>query len=282
MNVVAHMPVRNEFDIVEETVREALRWVDTLVVLDGESDDGTRSLLHDLAAELKAAGKTLDLHVEADLGAMFTNYNRQRLLELTAPHRPDWVLSVDGDEIWHCDPKRNCPSPIEAIEAAERAGANVVRAWVPQFWLTFEDLRRGALIEDETVSVQERRRWYSWGHAGTFIWRWDDRHYYPDRPSKRTPELPGLTWRQWQVAGPLTPICKHYCFRGVAQGLERLHLRQVRGGRKDFGKYFLPNWIIDERLVGLHYLGADGAWCPEENHEPLYTYMAGKLQEGTA
>jgi len=280
MNLVAHMMVRNEFDVIEETVREAFRWVDTLVVLDGESDDGTRSLLRDLAHVYNGEGKTLDLHVEADPQGCFADHVRNRLLELTAPHRPDWVLSVDGDEIWHCDPNGNWPTLTEAVEAAERAGANVVRAWVPQFWLTFDDLRRGVLMEDEETSVQGRRRWYSWGHMGTFIWKWNTRHYYPRDVQKRTPEIEGLTWRQWQVAGPLAPICKHYCFRSLRQAMARAEARLERGGRKYFGKYAY-NWIIDEQLAGLHHLELDGEWRTEENHDRVYEYMAGKLQEGT-
>jgi glycosyltransferase involved in cell wall biosynthesis len=275
MKIVAQMMCRNEADVIRETVSEILRWVDTLVVLDGGSTDGTYGKLLRLAGEQAIKGKQIEVHCEPDPGDTFADHTRNRLLELTAPHKPDWVISVDADEIYHCDHNLNGPYVLDAIHAAERAGANVVRSNVPQFWLTFDDLRRGLLNEDESIPVQKRRRWYSWGHMGTFIWKWNDDHYYPQDTPKRTPELPGLTWRQWQRAGPYMPICKHYCFRSLRQALKRTDERLVRGGRKYFGKY-ATNWLIDEQLVGLHHLGAHESWVTAENHLFVGRYMAGE------
>jgi len=275
LKIVAHMVCRNEADIITETVAEILRWVDILIVLDGASDDGTLEELQDLA-DRYLAYKTLQVVSRPDPGGQFNNGLRTELLKLTAPHvgPGDWVISVDADEIYdtYYDHNGNKITPITAILAAERVGANVVRCWVPQFWLTFEDLRRGALYEDESLSIQARRRWYSWGHMGTFIWKWNPLHFYPEDVSKRTPELPGRSWREWQRAGPLVPICKHYCIRSVKQGLERAEERLARGGRSQFGKY-AGNWIVDEQIAGLHYLGENGVWCTERNHDTLYEYI---------
>jgi len=252
-----------------------MRWVDDLVVLDGASDDGTLGILEELAGWFDGSGgKRLHLTSESDpedgeLAPVNLNVLRTRLQELTAPLSPDWVFSIDADEIYADD-----PDPIQAIEAADRVGANVVRCHVPQFWLTFDDLRHGALNEDKGQSIQARRRWYSWGHMGTFIWKWQDELYYPDQPSKRTPEMPFSHWREWQRAGPIVPICKHYTIRTLEQGLKRARERLARGGRWQFGKYAL-NWIVDERMARLHYWS--GQWNTEENHRRLVRYMAGEL-----
>lgn len=279
LNIVAHMVCRNEADVIEETVSEILRWVDTLVILDGDSTDGTWELICGLLVEeARKVGKAIDAHQEPDRDDHFDNYLRSRLLELTAPHKPDWVLSVDADEVYHYDHKQNIPSPIEAVVAAEAAGANVVRSHVPQFWLTLDDIRHNAVNEDEYDSVQKRRRWYSWGNMGTFIWKWHDMHFYPEFPSKRTPELPDMTWREWQRAGPLVPVCKHYCFRSLRQALQRAEERKQRGGRRQFGKYYI-NYIIDERLARLHHLGEDEIWQSTPNEEYVYRYMGGDLGE---
>lgn len=285
VNVVAQMLCRNEFDVIEETIGEIFRWVDTLVVLDGHSDDGTRALLFDLVGDYAQRGKTLHVTSEPDPGECFADHLRNRLLELTAPFAPDWVISVDADEIYHYDPNSNdadnlspdAPSPLDAILAAEEVEANVVRCNVPQFWLTFDDLRNGALNEDETISVQKRRKWFSWGHSGTFIWRWRADHYYPADTPKRTPEVPGMSWREWQRAGPLMPVCKHYCFRSLRQALARAEERKARGGRRYFGKYY-QNFIIDEQLVGLYHPYRPESWDPNiNNHERVYAYMGGRL-----
>jgi glycosyltransferase involved in cell wall biosynthesis len=272
LNIVGHMMCRNEVDVIEETIGEILRWVDVLVVLDGGSTDGTWETICELAEIVDLGGKVIDAHQEPDPNDKFADHIRNRLLALTAPYNPDWVISVDTDEIYHYDPKQNVPSPMEAIWAADAAGANVVRCHVPQFWLTLEDLRHGAVNEDERVSVQKRRRWYSWGHMGTFIWRWHPDHYYPEDTPKRTPELPHTTWREWQRAGPLVPVCKHYCFRSLRQAMRRAEERRQRGGHKYYGKYYL-NWLIDEQITDLHYLGVDDVWDATPNEKAVYEYM---------
>lgn len=279
LRIVGHMMCRNEADVIRETVLEALKWVDTLIVLDGCSTDGTWEKLEEIQGCLRAVypeGKMLELHMEPDPGDRFADTIRNRLLELTAPHEPDWVISVDADEIYH---DWHAPyismNPSTAIQAAERVGANVVRCLVPQFWLTFQDLREGALWEDETPSVQQRRRWYSWGWKGTFIWRWNPEHYYPPDMPKRTPELPGKTWREWQRGGPMMPVCKHYPFRSLRQAMARAEERLERGGGRYFGKY-RENWIVDERIAGLHHLGPDEVWDIRDNHQAVYDYMGRK------
>jgi len=281
LNIVGQMVLRNEADVVAEAVHEAFRWVNDLVVLDGKSDDGTTGILKELArlydGGSESKGKRLHLIVEQDpmdgkRAPVNINVLRSRLQELTAVLHPDWVLSIDADEIYHCD--ENSIDPVTAVAEADTFGANVVRCWVPQFWLTFADLRAGCLNEDETISVQERRRWYSWGHMGTFIWKWDDALYYPDYPSKRTPEMPNVNWRQWQKAGPFMPVCKHYTIRSVSQGLVRAGERLKRGGCWQFGKY-AQNWIIDEELAQLHYFERE--WNSMPNHDEVKAYLAGKL-----
>lgn len=274
MKIIGQMVVRNEHDIIAECVHEALRWIDTLVVLDGQSTDGTHSLLHALAAKYITKDKELFIRSQPDPDEKFDNGLRVTLQELTRPFLEpgDWILSIDADEI-----PDECADPRSAIIRADRAGANVVRSFVPQFWLTFDDIRRGALNEDETVSIQERRRWYSWGHMGTFAWKYHPDHYYPTDVSKRTPDLPGLNWKQWQRPGPVVSVCKHYCIRTVAQGLARARARLERGGRWQFGKY-ATTWIMDEQLAGLHYLDPENeVWNTGENHDRLYEYMGGKL-----
>lgn len=277
MKIVAHMLCRNEADIIAETVREIMRWTGTLIVLDGASTDGTLEILQERAEYYRTFGATFVVESRPDPEDRFADHIRNELLALTQPFvQPgDWVISVDADEIWHSgyDHNGNDLNPLTAIRAADAAGANVVRAWVPQFWLTFQDLDNGALHEDERESIQKRRRYYSWGHMGTFIWKWNPDHYYPRDVQKRTPELPGKTWREWQRAGPLVPICKHYCLRTTEQGRKRAAERLARGGAKYFGKY-KGRLVIDAEKAGLHFLEWD-AWNTENNHDALHAYMNG-------
>ncbi|RKY14062.1 MAG: hypothetical protein DRP52_01095 [Planctomycetota bacterium] len=264
--IIAHMPCRNEVDIIEETITELFRWdVDRLIVIDGLSDDGTAEKLQGLACRFDR----LVVISQADPDNKFSNAVRTELQRATAEYDPDWVLSVDTDEIYHTD-------PVAAILAADAVGANVVRSYVPQFWLTFDDLREYG-PQMPVGSIQELLRWYSWGHMGTFAWKWNDAHYYPTDVSKRTPCLPGLNWRQWQIAPGHSSICKHYCIRSLEQGLKRAKERIGRGGTWQFGKYD-QNWLIDEKITRLHYLSEfDHNWNRNENHRQVHRYMAGEL-----
>lgn len=268
MNIVVQMLIRNEADIIVETLSEITRWgLRDIVILDGRSTDMTGEAVRCFAYDHPDV--QVELVSEPDPDEKFHDHIRNRLLELTLAHRPDWIISLDADEIYHT-------SPVEAILAADAAGANVVRNHVPQFWLTHADIRNGLLMEDTRRSIQERRRWYSWGHCGTFIWKVLPRHFYPRETPKRTPELPGQTWREWQSAGPMTPICKHYCFRSLEQALQRARERRERGGRKYFGKYF-ENWIIDERVAGLRYFDGEH-WDTYPTHTFVHKYMGGELK----
>lgn len=269
MNIVVQMLIRNEGDVIYETLWEICRWgVNSIVILDGQSTDNT---LKEIASFKRTrALPFIEVHSEPDPDGKFHDHIRNRLLELTLPHKPDWIISLDADEIYHTD-------PVAAILAAEEFGANVVRASVPEFWLTQSDLAAGKGKRCNSLqSIQDLRRWYSWGHMGTFIWKPLDGHCYPKGIPKRTPELPGKTWLEWQIPGPVIPICKHYCFRTLTQAEVRAKERRERGGPEYFGKYFY-DYIVDERAAGLHYLGDDGVFNEERTHEKVHLAMRGTI-----
>lgn len=266
MNIVAQMMVRNEADVIAGTLANLLKFgVKTVCILDGESTDDTQVIITEFA---KAHPEmTVRLSVVQDRDGRFHDDQRNILLEMCRPYQPDWIISIDADERYHT-------SPVEAILAAEAGGANYVRCRVPQFWMTLDDVRRGLVLEgDDLVDVELRRLWYSWGHTGVFIWKWNDHHYYPIDIQKRTPECDPPDVRTY---GPVYPICKHYCFRTLEQAIQRTRERRERGGVEYFGKYFEACLLMDESRVGLHRFDGsfDGAWRESDNHNVLYQYFA--------
>lgn len=270
MKIVASMMIRNEQDIIKECLTEIVRWgVEIIAILDGGSDDGT---IEKIGAWSREHPKiAVDLNVVPDPpGDWEHNMTRSLQLELTRQHKPDWILSLDADEIYHTD-------PVRAIVAAERAGANVVWQDIPEFWITLADVRNGLVLEDERLSVQLRRRWYSWGHTGCFIWKDHPEHHYPIGTCKRTPDYGEVSdYRLWQVAGPVRTVCKHYCFRSLAQAVKRQTERLAANRKRYFGKYAL-DWIIDERVTGLAKLRDGGEWSKVRTHEAVKAYM-GRFQ----
>lgn len=275
VDIVVQMMVRNEADVIAECLAEIACWGDRIskiVVVDGESDDGTVEIVQHFAE--RTQGDFIDLHVIPDPPGDSHDQVRQTMLEITRGHNPDWIISLDADEIYYTD-------PVQAIDQAEAAGANVVVCDVPQFWLTYSDLRAGLLIEDERIPVVDRRRWYSWGHMGRFIWKDMPELFYrvdPPGRSQRTPDFVGKPdFREWQKVGPERPVCRHYCFRSIFQAAKRAHERLSRDwGRKHFGKY-AHDWIIDEKRAGLYYFyglprGGD-EWERRDNHGAVKDWM---------
>ncbi len=271
VHVVAHMLCRNEVDVIAETVASVLAQVDTLLVLDGASDDGTLETLLELRGKYLSQGQVLGVVSRPDREGRFADDCRNELLEWTAEYAPEWIWSVDADEI--IDPFFNVP---KLCALGETTGANVIRAGIPEFYLTLADIRDGLCCEDSSRPVVERRRWYTWGWQGTFLWRADPKHYYPQGERKRTPEMPGQTWREWQRPLNHGLIIRHYQFRSLYQAAKRARERLERGGTYYFGKY-AENWIIDEREAGLHHW--DGAWRMEDNYRPAREWMGAHRRE---
>ncbi len=77
--------VRNEIDII----------VDTLVVLDDGSSDGT----YDLLLALQAAGLPLVVISEPSIGYEQSRYMSRLLHMAVEDFKADWILPLDADEV---------------------------------------------------------------------------------------------------------------------------------------------------------------------------------------
>lgn len=90
MSVWAIMRVKDEADCIETVVRHTLEQVDSVLIADNGSTDGTREILETLPVTL------LD---DPDIA-----YNQadamSRLAEQARGRGAEWVVSVDADEIW--------------------------------------------------------------------------------------------------------------------------------------------------------------------------------------
>ena len=123
LHIAVQMLIRNEGDVIYETLSEITRWgLYDVIILDGQSDDNTLAEIHRF--ETTHPDVNLRLTSEADPGGEFHDHLRNRLLELTYAARPDWIISLDADEIYHTD-------PVAAIRAADAEGANVLMNHVP-------------------------------------------------------------------------------------------------------------------------------------------------------
>lgn len=259
MNVVAIGMAKNEADVVQEGVREGLRWADDFVVYESGSTDGTADLAEDAGA--------IVIRGEPE---PFNEGLRQHTLEAALSLDPDWIWRIDVDEIYHPEPE-----PRELLAAALEADVYCVRAMQAEFWLTLDDVRRGLLLEDESISVQERRRWYTFGHTAMVAWRPDPRlAYRMDEGVQKGRNVPTTAdGRDVSGMGPCYPerlLQKHYNCRSMHQVIRRMRDRVKNLAL--FGKYKY-NLIIDES-VGLHYLGPDERFDTRDNHGVVYEWYA--------
>lgn len=94
MKLAAVAMVRNEADIVESFVRHNLQYLDRIVVVDHNSDDGTAGIL----ANLQREGLPITIERETTLAFNQAERLTDDARNLAIAHKPDWIFCLDADE----------------------------------------------------------------------------------------------------------------------------------------------------------------------------------------
>jgi len=103
--------VKNEQDIIEPFVRHNLKFLDSLVVLDNGSVDGTKAILEELARELKELVVVDDDRFGHTQSARMT----QLLRGARSAFAADYVFALDGDEFIGATDRYELCKILEAI-----------------------------------------------------------------------------------------------------------------------------------------------------------------------
>src|SRR5579864_5160597 len=142
--------VKNEDDIIAQSLTYAAQYCDRIFVLDNGSTDETWGIVQLLAQHNKAVVpfKQTSKPFSNGLRAMVYNAMHRDLSE------DDWWLILDSDEFLAEDPR-----PV--IETALKEGADIVKTWHIQFCFTEKDLEAWEQRRDRRdIPIFDRRRYY--------------------------------------------------------------------------------------------------------------------------
>ena len=224
--------VKNEADIIQETLISALHWCDHIYVLDNGSNDGTWELVRELAKQHSQI-----VPYKQD-NAIYSNGLRADIFHafrLNASPR-DWWCQLDADELYIDDPRiflAKIPYRFRAV-------------WAASFNYYFTDQDAISYKQDPIgylkIPVQQRLRYYlnNWGelrffrHSGDIVWARTQHHGGVPKALYEAPAYPVRLW------------LKHYQYRSPEQIERRLLTRRPAiEGRGAFRHEMLSNWRAD-------------------------------------
>jgi len=150
MKIYAICLVKNEVDVIRQSLVHASKYCERMYVLDNGSSDGTWEAVVSLSAENERVvpfGRT-PVPFDNNLRGVVYDAIHSQLSD------DDWWLLLDADEFLAEDPR---PVIAEAVSI----GADVINAWQALFYFTDVDLRSYEAGEDSrNRPIVERRRYY--------------------------------------------------------------------------------------------------------------------------
>ena len=210
MKIFSICCVRDENDIVGETLEAALSWSDRIFVFDNASADGTWETVQEIArksSRIEIVGHDDRTFTDELRGEIFESYR-------SVAAAGDWWCRLDSDEIYIDDPHRflaNVPDKYGFVYSASF-----------DFYFTDVDLRSYEKDPSKWLAqpVRERLKFYqnSWGEP-RFVRHRNDLHWA------------GLVWPANR--GRIFPSrirLKHFPYRSPAQISRRLEIRQTQPG----------------------------------------------------
>lgn len=205
--------VRDEGDIIDQSLKHLLTWADRIFILDTGSLDNTWEKIQEIALNnkrIKLLGKSPVVYSNnIARGYMFEEARKEM-------SHGDWLIRVDADEFYHIPP----PQFVE-----ERMCKRETLAYrhYYDFVLTHQEVRNwengSETIQDRVRPIEERRRWYyTYPYTEPRLCRYRENMKWPIDAS--FPKYSGYTARE------RLPI-RHYSQRDPLQLDRRCRLRLV-------------------------------------------------------
>lgn len=222
MKIFGMCLVKNEEDIIEQSLRAAAVWCHEIYVFDNGSDDDTWERVQDLARELPEV-----VPYKQD-DTLFHSGVREEILHAFADRARvgDWWCILDADEFYIDDPRaflERVPSRYEVVWKQDIS-----------YFFTTEDLesyRRNPALYSANVPIEQRLRYYNadWSEIRFF------RH--PDDPYR-----PRIPWESPRTF-PRRIRLKHFQYRSPEQIQNRIDTRRQGIESGVFAHESRRNWV---------------------------------------
>ncbi len=261
MKLFALAIVKDEGDIIEQSVRHAARFCDRVFVLDNGSSDDSWAIVEALAAELPDSVTAFGV----DRRPFTDDMRRLMYDELRIQLGPqDWFMQLDADEFLLEDPR-----PF--LTRAGDRGVSRVRTWQAQFQFTDRDLADYlADRDDRRKPIETRRR--------SFVVDWREDRFWRNEPTRAwvgaatIPDLGGRTARRALVN-------RHYQNRDPEQMARRLELRRELRSQSSDPDFFKHVDVQDWRDLILPAAGLR-QWTPGGPLNPLpWRYFTRRIRD---
>lgn len=243
--------VRNEGDIITQTLLHASRFCHRIYVWDNGSTDDTWERIHALAHPSIELFSREATPFHDGLRAKIFNAMRH---ECTPG---DWLYILDGDEFLVGHPHR-------AIAVAEKEAASQINTLQYNFYFSDRDwVHYKSGKEDRNVPIAERRRYYRFANIEQRFFRFDPNMQWPEYTTERYPRGFAIPPKLKRCSYRL-PNC-HYQYRDPEQIQLRLETR--RAARQANQSNFLHYSALDEEINwqrfivpshDLHHYNNDG------------------------
>lgn len=253
VKIFANCLVKNEADIIEETLRHASGWCDRIFVFDNGSTDGTWELVQRVAkyqpqvVPFKSSAVPFSNSLRAET---FRDFRHEAATG-------DWWCTLDADEIYIDDPRRF----LSAVPARHHV------VWGVYFQHYFTDIDASRYAADPTAypphtPAELALRYYRCDYSEARFFRY----------------RPGLVWnhgsapRHLGVVHPRRIRFKHYQYRSPDQIALRLRTRQqaIASGCENFADYCSEtDWRLKIVPVSTcRHADDPGAYAIEEANIP--------------
>ncbi len=208
MKLNAILTVKNEADIVEESLLFAMKFCHRIYVYDNASTDGTWEIVQSMADRFKEIvifGQTDQAYKTQLTNRVYNHYCDQYSDQ-------DWWYILDAAELL-------CESPVPLLEEAAEQGKTNMSVWQAKFYFTDRDYQHFD-DEDVTKPVSLRRKYYAIN--------WKAERFFINKP--------GAVWSE-EISGRLppwankrfnkAPVCRHYAERTPQQINTRMALKSM-------------------------------------------------------